>query len=264
MIQAAEERPMYVPESIWSKLVRMEGSEKFRAKSEQMKHANACRRSKGHTGPLGEVGVRERLRHQLGRSPEPEEVYDEMSGDKGYSGQRKSVGRALCPPKSNVAGASRLPSLRKEPSPESDDPSPVSAVDPCLQCRTAVHNSPPPTASHINTVSESTTPTISLVPNVNRVFVLITNQIADVQNSVVGATEDGQALIAALELQFSTLRQRDQASDQDLRDHVTAPREFGAEDTHVEDAPADVVEAAHSRKVRHYILASIAFGCSVF
>lgn len=51
--------------------------------------ANASRTNFGRTGPLGEVGVRERLRKQLRRSPEPEEIAVEMTWDKGYGGRSK-------------------------------------------------------------------------------------------------------------------------------------------------------------------------------
>lgn len=47
----------------------------------------------GRTGPSGEVGVRQRLRRALRRSPDPEEIKQEMARDKGYGGfqrERKS------------------------------------------------------------------------------------------------------------------------------------------------------------------------------
>lgn len=59
MIQAEKEQPKWVSEEIWHKLVKLEGSENFKVKSEQMRFANSCRRTKGRTGPLGEVGIRE-------------------------------------------------------------------------------------------------------------------------------------------------------------------------------------------------------------
>lgn len=46
MIQAKQERPVWVSETIWSKLVRMSESESFKLKSAQMKFANSCRRNK--------------------------------------------------------------------------------------------------------------------------------------------------------------------------------------------------------------------------
>ena len=87
MIQFEQERPIWVSEDVWLKLVKLEGSEKFKMKSEQMRFANSCRRSKGRTGPIGEIGIREKLRIQLGRSPEPQKLQDEMRRDKGYYGR---------------------------------------------------------------------------------------------------------------------------------------------------------------------------------
>lgn len=94
MIQAKEDRPAWVTENIWSKLQELEASQKFRVKSEQMRFANSCRRTKGRTGPLGEVGITERLRQQLGRHPDPDEVQEEMLRDKGYSGRVRSISAA--------------------------------------------------------------------------------------------------------------------------------------------------------------------------
>ncbi|KAG0596262.1 hypothetical protein M758_UG238100 [Ceratodon purpureus] len=91
MIQAQEERQAWVKENVWEKVKELESSEKFRVKSEQMRYANSCRRTKGRIGPLGEVGITERLRRQLGRHPDPEEVQEEMRRDKGYSGRVRSV-----------------------------------------------------------------------------------------------------------------------------------------------------------------------------
>lgn len=84
-----EECPPWINETIWTKLVKLQGSEKFRQKFEQMKFANSCRCTKGRTGPLGEVGITERLRIQLARSPDPEEVIHEMHRDKGYPRRNK-------------------------------------------------------------------------------------------------------------------------------------------------------------------------------
>ena len=82
-------RPHWVSESIWEKLVTMAGSDKFKAKSEQMRKANASRRTKGRTGPIGIVGIQERLRMRLGKTPDPEEVESEMRRDKGYGGKSR-------------------------------------------------------------------------------------------------------------------------------------------------------------------------------
>lgn len=78
MIQAKETRPPWVSESVWEKLVKMSESEKYKRKSEAKRYANSCRRSYGRTGPIGEVGIIERLRKILGRSPAQDEIQVEM------------------------------------------------------------------------------------------------------------------------------------------------------------------------------------------
>lgn len=50
-----------------------------------MRHANSMRRTKGRTGPKGEMGIVEDLREHFGRSPDPDEIEDEMQRDKGYA-----------------------------------------------------------------------------------------------------------------------------------------------------------------------------------
>jgi hypothetical protein len=54
-----------------------------------MSYANSCRRTLGRIGPAGEHGIVERLREQLGRSPDPHEIEKEMNKPKG-SGRRPS------------------------------------------------------------------------------------------------------------------------------------------------------------------------------
>ena len=58
-------------------------------KSISCSKANASIVNFGRTGPSGEVGVRERLRKMLRRSPDPEEIQFEMARDKGYGGRSK-------------------------------------------------------------------------------------------------------------------------------------------------------------------------------
>ena len=59
-------------------------------KSESCRRANASRINLGRTGLSGEVGVKQRLRRALRRSPDPEEIQHEMARNKGYDGQCKS------------------------------------------------------------------------------------------------------------------------------------------------------------------------------
>ena len=49
-----------------------------------MRHANSCLRTLGRTGPKGEMGIVEDLCHELGRSPDPDEIDDDMNQNKDY------------------------------------------------------------------------------------------------------------------------------------------------------------------------------------
>lgn len=69
VIDAGEERPTWVKNKIWEKLVRFYRSEEYKQKSLQMRYANSCRKRKGRTGPIGVVGIVERLREKL-RTPD--------------------------------------------------------------------------------------------------------------------------------------------------------------------------------------------------
>jgi len=48
------------------------------------RYANGCRRTLGRAGASGVHGVRQRLQDLHGRSPDPEEVAEEMQCHKGY------------------------------------------------------------------------------------------------------------------------------------------------------------------------------------
>ena len=85
VIDAGEERPTWVKNEIWEKLVRFQRSEEHKQKSLQMRYANSCRKRKGRTRPIGVVGIVERLREKLRRTPDDVEVETEMLRDKGYS-----------------------------------------------------------------------------------------------------------------------------------------------------------------------------------
>ena len=71
---------------IWYKLERISVDPKYIEKSSAMRRANSCRRTLGRTSPKGEMGIIEDLRHELGRSPDPDEIDDEMNQNKGYEG----------------------------------------------------------------------------------------------------------------------------------------------------------------------------------
>ncbi len=80
---------MHIDHEVWERLVKFAASRQRQEKSEQGRYANACRKSYGRTGSRGVNGVRERLRKQFNRSPDPEEMEFELSRDKGYGGYKK-------------------------------------------------------------------------------------------------------------------------------------------------------------------------------
>lgn len=89
MIRNGEGKPEEVSDRTWRTLKRLLESAATIKKFEDCCKANASRVNLGRTGPSGEVGVRERLRKRLLRSPEPEEIRFEMARDKGYGGRSK-------------------------------------------------------------------------------------------------------------------------------------------------------------------------------
>ncbi|KAG0623381.1 hypothetical protein M758_3G170400 [Ceratodon purpureus] len=178
----------------------MEGSDLFRAKSEQMKFANSYRRNKGRTGPLGEVGIKERLRQPLQHSLAPEEVYDEMNRDKGHSEKSKStnhgssMSRSPFPCEPNVlpvGGATSNPST--SPFVAGGCPTPPAGVPPGTACPPASPNPRPPVRSGNFE---------------NPVLLIILKQISDLRESPLSETDHGRALISALEQQLRTLQAR--------------------------------------------------------
>ena len=88
-IRLKEPKPEDVSNKTWRSLARQLESPATIRKVEICSRANASRVNFGRTGPSGEVGVRERLRRQFKRSPDPEEVRFEMARNKGYSGRSK-------------------------------------------------------------------------------------------------------------------------------------------------------------------------------
>ena len=75
----------------WNRLTDICKSPNFMKKSAAMTYANSCRQNYGRTGPSGEIGVRDALKTELRRSPDPEEVQAEMIRDKGYGGKKKKT-----------------------------------------------------------------------------------------------------------------------------------------------------------------------------
>jgi len=81
-----EPQPDGISDRSWRTLARQLESPATIRKSQSCSKANASRVNFGRTGPSGEVGVQERLRRKLGRSPNPEEIRYEMARNKGYGG----------------------------------------------------------------------------------------------------------------------------------------------------------------------------------
>jgi hypothetical protein len=88
-IRNKEPKPEDVTDRAWRSLKKELQNPATIQKSMMCSKANASRVNFGRTGPSGEVGVRERLRRQLRRSPDPEEIQQEMARDKGYGGRSK-------------------------------------------------------------------------------------------------------------------------------------------------------------------------------
>lgn len=80
---------MHIDHEVWERLVKYASSAQCEEKSEQGRKANASRRTFGRTGSRGVNGVRERLREEFNRSPDPDEMERELQRDKGYGGYKK-------------------------------------------------------------------------------------------------------------------------------------------------------------------------------
>ena len=83
LIRKDGERPQNVGVEVWERLQLLADSKQREEKTEQGRYANACRKTLGRAGSLGENGIRLRLREAFGRSPDPDEVLQEMQRYKG-------------------------------------------------------------------------------------------------------------------------------------------------------------------------------------
>jgi len=88
-IRNNEPKPDGMSDRVWRTLEKQLHSLATMTKIENCSRANASRMNFGRTGPSGEVGVRQRLRKWLRRSPNPEEISFEMARDKGYGGRSR-------------------------------------------------------------------------------------------------------------------------------------------------------------------------------
>ena len=95
-IRNKEPKPKDVTDRPWRSLKKELQNPATIRKSMMCRKANASRVNFGRTGPSREVGVRERLRRQLRRSLDPEEIQQKMARDKGTAdGQNASTLRLL-------------------------------------------------------------------------------------------------------------------------------------------------------------------------
>ena len=106
-IRSGERKLDDVLDRSWRSLARELENPMSIKKAEICSRANTSRLNFGRTGPSGEVGVRERLRKKLKRSPEPEEINFEMARDKGYGGRSKRI-----KPTDNIMHGSRDEDVR--------------------------------------------------------------------------------------------------------------------------------------------------------
>lgn len=82
-IRNGECQPIHIDSAVWKRLQKLASSKQWEDKSEQGKYANSMRKTINRTGNRGMNGVRENLREELGRSPDPDEVYVEAHRPKG-------------------------------------------------------------------------------------------------------------------------------------------------------------------------------------
>ena len=206
MIKAKEDRPPWVKESVWTKLAELEGSDKFKRKSEQMRYANSCRRTKGRTGPLGEVGITERMRERLGRYPEPEEIQQEMLRDKGYSRRtRKTMTATLEDSDSEdqemqgSGGSGSSIQVGEEQFPQSPIPAHTPVIGDVPAAKVSVLSS----AAGVGSGGEA-----GVQNDANPLIQLLLQQIKDLKESEYGKSEDVLVVVDSLMQQVMTLRSR--------------------------------------------------------
>ena len=163
IIECEGPRPQWVSEVVWERLVKMHGTEKYKEKSEQMKYANACRRTKGRTGPIGIAGVEERLRQKLGRTPDPDELQAEVTRDKGYHRKSKAKNQPAEVYVEDAPEEAAPFSHERSKSPVSVDANGVDPVPPSL----APSKSPVTTRDGLDPITKSTADAIGHVISPN-------------------------------------------------------------------------------------------------
>lgn len=212
MIQAEQDRPPWVSDEVWEKLTRLANSEKFKAKSEQMKYANTCRRTKGRTGPLGASGITERLRLQLQRSPTSDEIFAEMSRDKGYGGRSRRNSKSNSSKSITDEDGQSLSGVPQDPSTGTMDCSDGNNEDD-LAGADLPHLSSAPDPCTLQSTYEMLSPArvTSKVPR-NPLSLILERQIEELLECGMEQTSDGLSLITTLHNQLNAMRDRSSAS----------------------------------------------------
>jgi hypothetical protein len=84
MQKQRQSRPEGLSVKNWQTLERIRMNPEREHLTQTRKYANVCQLNLGRTGPKGELGIKEDLRRDLCREPDPNEVTREMRRDKGY------------------------------------------------------------------------------------------------------------------------------------------------------------------------------------
>jgi len=89
VIKSGGIKPHTLDPTIWKRLEKIANSRQREERTEHGRYANSCRKTMGRTGSLGVYGIREKLRERYGRSPDPQEVGEEMEREKGNGREGK-------------------------------------------------------------------------------------------------------------------------------------------------------------------------------
>ena len=208
LIQQEQERPPWLKEAVWEKLVKLEASEKFRTKSSQMKYANACRKNKGKTGPLGVAGITERLRQQLQRTPSPSEVFEEMRRDKGYSGRSRRVKDVDTGNSNADPGVDTVDKMPENSSDDARAQSPTSRTPRRDVTRAPSPHQPRPGAGCNSSVDtpNAAAEDLNRATNESPLIQILERQIRELQSCPHGSTTEYASLILTLQCRLDAMR----------------------------------------------------------
>jgi len=83
-IKRGRKQPLSFGTNIWKRLEKLASSKQREDRTEHERYANGCCRTLGRTNASSVNGVWQTLGQLNGRSPDPDEVGEEMQCDKGY------------------------------------------------------------------------------------------------------------------------------------------------------------------------------------